>query len=107
MSSILLSSSADRWSWSLDGFDSFSVSSARSEIDENLLIVSDTMIRWCHLTPIKVNVLVGRLFLNKLPSRYNLFQGGLETNSIFCPICEKEVKTNTYLFFKRDLAGTY
>lgn len=82
----------------------FFVGFARSEIDKNLLIVPDTVTRWCRLTPIKVNVFIWRLFWNKLPSWYNLSQRGIEINSILCPICMTKVETTTHLFFECDLA---
>lgn len=68
LSSVLLSSSADRWSWSLDGTGLYLVGFARSKIDKHLLIDALIGMRWWWLTPIKVNVFVWRLLLKKIPT---------------------------------------
>ncbi|GJU57959.1 hypothetical protein Tco_1235725 [Tanacetum coccineum] len=46
LSSVVLSSYSDRWSWTLNGHGDFSVKSARKEIDKHLLITSSSSTRW-------------------------------------------------------------
>ncbi|GJZ18940.1 RNA-directed DNA polymerase, eukaryota [Tanacetum coccineum] len=54
LSLVVLSSSNDRWSWTLNGHGDFSVKSAREEIDKHLLITSSSSTRWSKLLPIKL-----------------------------------------------------
>ncbi|GJW84873.1 hypothetical protein Tco_0158018 [Tanacetum coccineum] len=68
---VTLSSSNDKWKWDLDT-SGFSVSSTRSYIDEHNLLGSSMSTRWSRFIPIKVNVLVWRLCLDKLPTLMNL-----------------------------------
>ncbi|GJY46340.1 putative RNA-directed DNA polymerase, eukaryota, reverse transcriptase zinc-binding domain protein [Tanacetum coccineum] len=68
---VTLSSSNDKWKWDLDT-SGFSVSSTRSYIDDHNLLGSSMSTRWSRFIPIKVNVLVWRLCLDKLPTLMNL-----------------------------------
>ncbi|PWA68331.1 RNA-directed DNA polymerase, eukaryota [Artemisia annua] len=65
----ILSDQRDIWQWSLDGSSGFSVASIRSLVDSRLLVTCNEATRWNRLLPIKVNVFLWRLKLNKLPSR--------------------------------------
>ncbi|PWA95018.1 RNA-directed DNA polymerase, eukaryota, Reverse transcriptase zinc-binding domain protein [Artemisia annua] len=68
---IVLSDQGDTWHWALNS-SSFSVASVRSLIDSTTLNVSPIGTRWIRSIPIKVNIFLWRLMLNKLPSRVNL-----------------------------------
>ncbi|GKB82382.1 hypothetical protein Tco_0949277 [Tanacetum coccineum] len=56
LSSVVLSSASDRWSWSLNGDGVFSVKSARKIIDNYVLANFTSTTRWSKLLPIKFNV---------------------------------------------------
>nr|GEV49010.1 putative RNA-directed DNA polymerase, eukaryota, reverse transcriptase zinc-binding domain protein [Tanacetum cinerariifolium] len=72
MNGIVLSDSRDSWSWALNVSKGFSVASARNHIDALTLNVSSTVTRWNKAIPIKINVFLWRLSLNKLATRINL-----------------------------------
>ncbi|GKA16712.1 hypothetical protein Tco_0696549 [Tanacetum coccineum] len=55
LSSVILSSANDRWSWSPNENGVFLVKSAREVIDKHVLIISSTSTRWTKLIPIKLN----------------------------------------------------
>nr|GEZ76786.1 hypothetical protein [Tanacetum cinerariifolium] len=68
---IVLTSQKDSWLWSLDVSKGFTVASVRSLIDSHTLECGLIATRWNRSIPIKVNIFLWRLWLNKLPSRVN------------------------------------
>ncbi|GJY60414.1 RNA-directed DNA polymerase, eukaryota, reverse transcriptase zinc-binding domain protein [Tanacetum coccineum] len=101
---VILSDEQDSWQWSLDDSVGFSVSSVRSLIDAHILDVSSTATRWNPCIPIKVNVFLWRLLLNKLPSRVNLDRKDIDVVLILCLICQLDVKTANHIFFTCEIA---
>ncbi|GJZ13640.1 RNA-directed DNA polymerase, eukaryota, reverse transcriptase zinc-binding domain protein [Tanacetum coccineum] len=100
LSSVVLSSANDRWTWTLNGHGVFSVKSAREVIDKHVLITSPSPTRWSKVLPIKLNVFLWRMFLDKLPTRANLSNRGLGIPYTLCPNCEAGVETSNHLFFE-------
>ncbi|GKE07063.1 RNA-directed DNA polymerase, eukaryota, reverse transcriptase zinc-binding domain protein, partial [Tanacetum coccineum] len=94
----------DSWLWSLDTSNGFSVASVRSLIDDNSLDVVSKATRWNRSIPIKVNVFLWRLMLNKLPTRVNLDRKGVDVGSILCPICSEDVESANHIFFSCEMA---
>lgn len=68
--------------------DTFTVSSARSFLDNTSLPNSMYVTRCNFLVPNKLNVLLWWIKLNRIPTRLFLSQHGLELISIFYPVCE-------------------
>ncbi|GKC34750.1 RNA-directed DNA polymerase, eukaryota, reverse transcriptase zinc-binding domain protein [Tanacetum coccineum] len=101
---VVLSDCCDTWSWSPDSSKGFTVASVRHMIDARFLDVSPTATRWIRDIPIKINVFLWRLSLNKLPSRMNLDKKGIDVDSILCPVCNDDVETVNHLFFSCDMA---
>nr|GEX61709.1 RNA-directed DNA polymerase, eukaryota [Tanacetum cinerariifolium] len=95
ISSIIMASVPDRWVWTLDGSRSFTVGSAKK-----LLISGSDSTRWCKVVPLKVNILVWRISLDKLPTRMNLDVCGFDVPSILCPICGEVAENSNHLFFQ-------
>ncbi|GJV02489.1 RNA-directed DNA polymerase, eukaryota, reverse transcriptase zinc-binding domain protein [Tanacetum coccineum] len=101
---VVLSDQHDTWIWSLDGADGFSVASVRQLVDSHILVVDQFATRWNRCVPIKINVFMWRLLLNKLPSRVNLDRRGIDVGSILCPICQDDVESVYHLFFSCEMA---
>ncbi|PWA79977.1 RNA-directed DNA polymerase, eukaryota, Reverse transcriptase zinc-binding domain protein [Artemisia annua] len=99
LSSVVLSSSSDCWSWTLNCHGDFSVKSAREEIDKHLLITSSSSTGWSKLLHIKLNVFAWRMFLDKLTTRINLSNRGLDVPCMLCSNCGNEVESRNHLFF--------
>ncbi|GJS73381.1 RNA-directed DNA polymerase, eukaryota, reverse transcriptase zinc-binding domain protein [Tanacetum coccineum] len=99
-----LSDQCDVWQWSLNGLSGFSVASVRHLVDSWLLDTCNDATRWNRLLPIKVNVFLWRLKLNKLPSRVNLDRRGIDVISINCPSCQGDLETVNHTFFNCGLA---
>nr|GEX41123.1 hypothetical protein [Tanacetum cinerariifolium] len=69
---VVLTSQKDSWLWSLDVSKGFMVASVRSSNDSHALECGLITTRWNRSIPIKVNIFLWRLWLDKLPSRVNL-----------------------------------
>ncbi|GJU78445.1 RNA-directed DNA polymerase, eukaryota, reverse transcriptase zinc-binding domain protein [Tanacetum coccineum] len=89
----------DRWVWKLDSMGNFTVRSARIAIDKDMLIANGAPTRWCKLVPNKVNIMVWRMALDRLPTRVNLDARGLDIPSVLCPICEECSESTAHFFF--------
>ncbi|GJU06616.1 RNA-directed DNA polymerase, eukaryota, reverse transcriptase zinc-binding domain protein [Tanacetum coccineum] len=94
----------DSWLWSLGTSNGFSVASVHSLIDDNSLDVVSNATRWNRSIPIKVNVFLWRLMLNKLPTKVNLDRKGVDVGSILCPICSEDVESANHIFFSCEMA---
>ncbi|GJT58097.1 RNA-directed DNA polymerase, eukaryota, partial [Tanacetum coccineum] len=100
---VVLSDSADAWTWELDK-SGYSVSSARIHIDEHTLNGTFTSTRWLRCIPIKVNVFIWRLRLDKLSTLVNMDRKGIDVDSLLCPICKAHVENVDHLFFSCEMA---
>nr|GEW84625.1 RNA-directed DNA polymerase, eukaryota, reverse transcriptase zinc-binding domain protein [Tanacetum cinerariifolium] len=69
---VVLSDHNDSWTWSSNISKGYSVASARHLIDSHILDIIPNATRWNRNIPIKANVFLWRLSLNKVPSRANL-----------------------------------
>ncbi|GKC12881.1 RNA-directed DNA polymerase, eukaryota, reverse transcriptase zinc-binding domain protein [Tanacetum coccineum] len=103
---VTLSDHNDAWNWSPNTTKGFSVASARSLVDSHILKVSPIATRWNGCIPIKVNIFLWKLLLNKLPSRVNLDRRGIDIPSILCPNCQEDVETGNHIFFTCEMAST-
>ncbi|GJV31360.1 RNA-directed DNA polymerase, eukaryota, reverse transcriptase zinc-binding domain protein [Tanacetum coccineum] len=103
---VVLSDHNDAWNWSPNITKGFSVASARSLIDSYFLDVSPIASRWNGCIPIKVNIFLWKLLLNKLPTRVNLDWRGIDVPSILCPICQEDVETANHIFLTCEMAST-
>ncbi|GKD48157.1 RNA-directed DNA polymerase, eukaryota [Tanacetum coccineum] len=101
---VVLSSANDRWSWSLNGNGVFSVKSAREVIDKHLLIISPSPTRWSKLIPIKLNIFAWRMFLDKLPTKVNLSNKGIDIPCVLCLVCGSDVESRNHIFSGCSLA---
>ncbi|PWA47435.1 reverse transcriptase domain, Reverse transcriptase zinc-binding domain protein [Artemisia annua] len=102
---VVLSPINDRWRWTLNGNGFFSVSSVRKEIDKRVVAMSSSPTRWSTILPIKVNVFIWRMFLDKLPTRSNLSARGVDVPCVLCPVCDSEVESRNHLFFGCSLVS--
>ncbi|GJV43622.1 RNA-directed DNA polymerase, eukaryota, reverse transcriptase zinc-binding domain protein [Tanacetum coccineum] len=82
----------------------FSVASARKFIDEHILPCGLSCTRWNKGVPIKVNVFMWRLNLDKLPSMVNMERKGIDIDSLLCPVYGDHVENVDHLFFSCGMA---
>nr|GFC10132.1 hypothetical protein [Tanacetum cinerariifolium] len=55
--------------------------------------------------PIKFNVFLWKMALNKLPTMVNLDRKGIDVHSVLCLVCLEDVETVNHLFFSCELAS--
>ncbi|KAL4589610.1 hypothetical protein LXL04_002518 [Taraxacum kok-saghyz] len=82
---VSLSAVSDSYVWDVDGQVDFSVALARRIIDKVLLGFSAVPTRWNTLVSIKVNVLLWRIERNRIRTRLNLRDKGIDLDSLLCP----------------------
>ena len=88
----------DRLGWDLDATDEFSVSSARCLLDERSLFTGGSSTRWNNFVPIKLNILIWRISLARVPTRVNLGSRGMVMESTLCPMCVEAPETVQHVF---------
>ncbi|GJW79510.1 RNA-directed DNA polymerase, eukaryota [Tanacetum coccineum] len=101
---LVLPNMSNRWCWSLEGSQEFSVKSTRTLIDNVILPKAEVPTRWLKVVPINVNVHAWRVCLDKLPTRVNLSLRRIDIPSIFCPLCNSAMESTSYIFFVCPLA---
>nr|GEU69381.1 RNA-directed DNA polymerase, eukaryota [Tanacetum cinerariifolium] len=97
--SVCLTSMEDRRIWSVNGSGLFSVASTRIMINKLLLSSGGDSTKWCKLLPIKVNIMVWKLSLDRLPTRLNLLSRGINIPTLHCLICEDHLESRDHLVF--------
>nr|GEU65765.1 reverse transcriptase domain, reverse transcriptase zinc-binding domain protein [Tanacetum cinerariifolium] len=98
---------SDSMVFSLSSDSIFSVSVARKHIDDFNSHISLPCTRWFKIIPRKVNIFMWRLFLDKLPHRFNLSARGVDIASIMCLISNGHVEVNSHIFFSCTTASTF
>ncbi|GKE48848.1 RNA-directed DNA polymerase, eukaryota, partial [Tanacetum coccineum] len=101
---VILSNSNDRWVSDLNGDGIFRVKDVRNLLDELFLPRADVPTRWVKNILIKVNIFAWKLALDRLPTRANLAQRNVVTESESCPVCDAILKDTSHLFFNCSLA---
>ncbi|GJV02573.1 RNA-directed DNA polymerase, eukaryota [Tanacetum coccineum] len=96
---------SDSCIWSFFYDDNFLINKVRKHIDERILPILSPSTQWYKVIPKKVNILMWRLFLDRLPNRLNLSSRGLDIDSITCPVCNGSVESNAHTFFACDTAS--
>ncbi|GJX11961.1 RNA-directed DNA polymerase, eukaryota [Tanacetum coccineum] len=76
----------------------------RNLLDEFFLPRADVPTRWVKNIPIKVNIFAWKLALDRLPTRANLVQRNVVTESQSCPLCDAILEDTSHLFFNCSLA---
>ncbi|XP_071705420.1 uncharacterized protein [Rutidosis leptorrhynchoides] len=102
---ITLTKVPDSWCWGLSIDGVFNVNQTRKHIDAVVLPNTCIPTIWCKLVPLKINVFVCRMALNRLPSRVNLSSRGIEIQDIGCALCDWNVETIDHVLFSCQVAS--
>ncbi|XP_022041002.1 uncharacterized protein LOC110943567 [Helianthus annuus] len=71
--------------------------SENQDVDDMLTRTRNQLMRWIHWVPIKVNILVWRIEMDKVPTRVALARRGLSLPYHSYPLCEVAPQTTAYL----------
>ncbi|GJZ51298.1 putative RNA-directed DNA polymerase, eukaryota, reverse transcriptase zinc-binding domain protein [Tanacetum coccineum] len=102
--SVTLTFTPNTWKWLLSKDSMFSVSDTQIHINSTTLPINSYDSLWSNLLPIKVNIFIWRLCLDRLPHRLNLSLRGLEIESLRCPSCYTGIESADHIFFTCSLA---
>ncbi|XP_071719048.1 uncharacterized protein [Rutidosis leptorrhynchoides] len=105
LQNVALTNSNDKWIWSIAQDGTFSVKDTRLYLDSVYLPTAHQSTRWHHFLPIKINIFVWRLLLNRLPTRFNLYIRGIDIDSIVCPTCCVAGESTDHTFISCNLAA--
>ncbi|GAU20544.1 hypothetical protein TSUD_131020 [Trifolium subterraneum] len=98
----------DSWVCQLHNSGCYSVKTTYSYLtaSETRLNENFDKFLWLRSVPLKVNIFVWRLFLDRLPTKTNLLRrGSLDAANVYCPtLCGKTEDLN-HLFFQCDVYG--
>ncbi|KAJ9542299.1 hypothetical protein OSB04_028805 [Centaurea solstitialis] len=92
----------DRVVWFLDPHEGFSVKKLRRCFEEARTSGSENSVietEWPKSVPKKINILVWRLKLGRIPTRSVLDKLGIDLDSCLCPRCGKEIETIEHAVF--------
>ncbi|KAL4585499.1 hypothetical protein LXL04_010120 [Taraxacum kok-saghyz] len=98
MQGVAFHEAPDRYEWELEGSGAYSVASARLHIDSVVLGDSGVMTRWNKLVPRKLNILMWRVLRDRIPTRLNLRDKGIDLHSVLCPGCDVIGESTRHLF---------
>ncbi|GKE11595.1 hypothetical protein Tco_1415146 [Tanacetum coccineum] len=87
----IISREQDRLSWTLDCSDEFPVSFARYFLDGRSLFSGGISSRWNNFVPIKLNILLWRIALARIPTRDNLVSCEIILDSNLYPVCSSSM----------------
>ncbi|GLT35512.1 hypothetical protein SLA2020_099580 [Shorea laevis] len=93
----------DCWNWKYDGEGRYVVKKAYDFLapTKSLLAIHFCKLIWSRLVPSKVSFFGWRLFLDRLPTKWNVQKRGmlLQGEGLMCGLCKEEVEDVNHLFF--------
>lgn len=95
----------DKWVWNFDILRCFSVKSTRNWIDDSRLPSGSMPTRWNCSVPIKINVFIWRLMMDRLHVRSKLVERGVDLDSVLCPLCHDATEDVLHLFIQCTIAN--
>ncbi|KAJ0557186.1 putative reverse transcriptase zinc-binding domain-containing protein [Helianthus annuus] len=98
VAAVSLRDSKDDWKWLPDRSGMFSVRSVRKLLVAAEVDVNRSVIDWCSWVPIKCNVFVWRVGLNRIPTADALLRRGIHVGEGVCPLCKSGDESVEHLF---------
>ncbi|KAF5807368.1 putative reverse transcriptase zinc-binding domain-containing protein [Helianthus annuus] len=87
----------DQWAWNINGATEFSVSMVKKELMKEDNNSSGSGFEWNLWAPIKVNLFVWRLLLDRISTAYNLYKRGIIHQMVDCKLCGDSPETTDHM----------
>ncbi|GAU20019.1 hypothetical protein TSUD_273540 [Trifolium subterraneum] len=103
---VLQGDATDRWVWNLHPSQSYSVRSAYSYLtaSDGSSMEDFASFLWVKSVPLKVNIFIWRIFLNRLPTKDNLLRRGvIEVHQELCSTNCGKAEDAVHLFIQCDV----
>ncbi|GKA47992.1 RNA-directed DNA polymerase, eukaryota, reverse transcriptase zinc-binding domain protein [Tanacetum coccineum] len=95
----------DSWAFMLNTHKYITVASMRREIEKHILCDQPSITRWNKSLPIKINVHMWHLYLDRLPTHCNLDSCRIDLHSSRCPVHDGDIETAQHLFIDCPIAS--
>ncbi|XP_071687852.1 uncharacterized protein [Rutidosis leptorrhynchoides] len=99
---VSLSASLDHWTWENPPNNVFVVAHARRAIESSISSNTPSFSMWCKTVPIKVNIFIWRLNLDRLPTIPNLEHRDILVDRDCCALCDVSEESRNHLFIRCD-----
>ncbi|XP_022003812.1 uncharacterized protein LOC110901282 [Helianthus annuus] len=90
--------SADKWCWDTIDTDGYSVSDVKRWIDSGRPNIDQAIYRWCKWIPIKCNVFMWRMLMDRIPTKKALSRRNVNCGDGLCSFCEEFEETVDHIF---------
>ncbi|XP_076941406.1 uncharacterized protein LOC143610952 [Bidens hawaiensis] len=104
LSKVVLSEAKDKWVWEADSGGIFSVTSVKSLLNRGRNLQKNNEMRWVSWVPIKVNVLMWRIEMERIPTRLALVRRNIRIQDTLCPLCDAVTESAGHLFIDCSFA---
>ncbi|XP_076885917.1 uncharacterized protein LOC143535587 [Bidens hawaiensis] len=104
LSKVVLSEAKDKWVWEADSGGIFSVASVKSLLNRGRNLQKNNETRWVSWVPIKVNVLMWRIEMERIPTRLALVRRNIRIQDTLCPLCDAVTESAGHLFIDCSFA---
>ncbi|XP_022030967.1 uncharacterized protein LOC110931904 [Helianthus annuus] len=98
LSKVCFSGVKDKWVWEADSGGVFSVASVKRLLHLGRNLQSNNDMRWVSWVPSKVNILMWRIEMERIPTRLALVKRNIGIQDTSCPLCEAEPESAGHLF---------
>ncbi|XP_035833044.1 uncharacterized protein LOC118481847 [Helianthus annuus] len=105
LSSVTLGEGRDKWRWLGDSAGQFSVRSVKDLLIQGSSDPECFVIDWCKWVPLKCNIFIWRIEINRIPTYDALFSRGIVHQVGACPLCGDEDESVSHLLISCRIAS--
>ncbi|GJZ61616.1 reverse transcriptase domain, reverse transcriptase zinc-binding domain protein [Tanacetum coccineum] len=98
LSNFVIIDTPDHWACSCISSKTYTIDLMRTQLKHSLLSSNGEAIRWNRDLPIKINIHSWRLYLDRMPNRFNLDKRGIDLHSTRCPVCDGAIEISKHLW---------
>ncbi|KAJ0858656.1 putative reverse transcriptase zinc-binding domain-containing protein [Helianthus annuus] len=88
ISQVQFAGGKDLWVWEPDKNGDFTVAAVKKWLRKDGIIRSKALMKWETWVPVKVNIFVWRMEIDRIPTRLALLRRKINIPNVSCPLCE-------------------